>query len=93
MRISQITRRDIADAIMAEGVIWNGRPEESEFLARIFDLNSLPSTDGRFKNAAGDICQHRVNNPEDWSDDWIEQPRYHHTRYSRAEKSVWYRSR
>ncbi len=71
MRISQITRRDIADAITVEGVNWNGRLEESEFLVRIFDLNSLPSTDGRFKDAAGDIWQHRVNNPEDWSDDWI----------------------
>lgn len=71
MRISQITRRDIADAITVEGVNWNGRLEESEFLARIFDLNSLPSTDGRFKDAAGDIWQHRVNNPEDWNDDWI----------------------
>src|SRR5436309_245617 len=70
MRISQITRRDIADAIIVE-VKWNGRLEESEFLARLFDLNSLPSTDGRFKNAEGDIWQHRVNNPEDWNDDWI----------------------
>jgi hypothetical protein len=71
MRISQITRRDIADAITVEGVNWNGRLEESEFLSRIFDLNSLPSTDSRFKDAAGDIWQHRVNNPEDWTDDWI----------------------
>jgi AbiJ-like protein/abortive infection Abi-like protein len=71
MRISQITRRDIADAITVEEANWSGRLEESEFLARIFDLNSLPSTDSRFKNAAGDIWQHRVNNPEDWNDDWI----------------------
>src|SRR5664280_3369646 len=31
----------------------------------------MPSTDGRFKNAAGDIWQHRVNNPQDWEDDWV----------------------
>jgi hypothetical protein len=73
VRISQITRRDIADAIAIEGVNWSGRLEESEFLSRIFDLNALPSTDGRFKDAAGDIWQHRVNNPEDWSDYWIFQ--------------------
>ena len=71
MRISQITRRDIADALIVEGVNWNGRLEESEFLARIFDLNSLPSTDRRFKDAAGDIWQHRVNNANDWKDDWV----------------------
>jgi hypothetical protein len=71
MQISQITRRDLVDALMGEGVAWNGRLEESEFLSRIFDLDSLPSTDSRFKNAAGDIWQHRVNNPMDWKDDWV----------------------
>lgn len=71
MRITKITRRDIADAITVESVNWAGRLEEQEFLARLFDLGSLPSTDGRFKNAAGDIWQHRVNNPTDWNDDWV----------------------
>jgi hypothetical protein len=71
MRISTVTRRDIADAIMLENANWSGRLEESEFLSRMFDINSLPSTDLRFKNAAGDIWQHRVNNPQDWNDDWV----------------------
>ncbi|MDO8571900.1 MAG: abortive infection family protein [bacterium] len=71
MKISQITRRDIVDAILIEQINWSGRLEESEFLGRIFDLSSLPSTDGRFSNAAGDIWQHRVNNPSDWEDDWV----------------------
>lgn len=53
MKISQITRRDIIDAIAVEKVDWNGRLEESEFLSRLFDLSSLPSTDGRFHDAAG----------------------------------------
>ncbi len=70
MRISQATRRDIVDALQVENVNWGGRLEESEFLARLFDLASLPSTDSRFKNAAGDIWQHRVNN-QDWNDDWV----------------------
>ena len=70
MRITQVTRRDIADAIMVEQVNWSGRLEESEFLARIFDIDSLPSTDGRFSNASGDIWQHRINNL-DWEDNWI----------------------
>ncbi|MGB9591514.1 MAG: abortive infection family protein [Candidatus Kryptoniota bacterium] len=69
--ISEITRRNIFDAIRMENVVWAGRLNEPEFLARIFDLEKIPSTDGRFKNAAGDIWQHRINNPTDWDDDWI----------------------
>jgi len=69
--VSQITRRNILDGLRLEGVNWSGRLEEVEFLERIFDLRNLPSHDGRFPNAAGDIWQHRVNNPTDWDDDWI----------------------
>ena len=70
-RITQITRSKIFDTITLSGVLWEGRLEEPDFLARIYDLNELPSTDSRFKTAAGDIWQHRVNNPEDWPDDWV----------------------
>jgi hypothetical protein len=70
MKISQITRRDIIDALVAEHVIWSGRLEEQEFLSRLFDLTSLPSTDHRFKDASGDIWKHRVIN-SDWDDDWV----------------------
>lgn len=70
MKISQLTRRDIVDALVAEKVNWCGRLEEPEFLSRLFDLDSLPSTDARFDNARGDIWQHRVNN-FDWDDDWL----------------------
>lgn len=70
MKISQITRRDIIDAIVTEKVNWSGRLEESEFLSRLYDLQSLPSDDSRFEDAAGDIWQHRVNN-YDWEDDWV----------------------
>lgn len=71
MKISQITRRDLVDAILVEKVNWAGRLEEPEFLSRLFDLSALPSTDSRFPNAKGDIWQHRINNPEDWEDDWV----------------------
>ena len=71
MKISSLTRRDIFDSLMAESTPWCGRLEEPEFLSRIFDLSSLPSTDHRFEDASGDVWQHRVNNPEDWPDDWI----------------------
>ncbi len=50
---------------------WSGRLDDRTFLGRIWDLSSLPSTDRRFPDADGDICQHRINNPDDWSDDWI----------------------
>ena len=70
MKISQITRRDIIDAITVEKISWNGRLEESEFLSRLYNLAALPSTDRRFKDAGGDIWQHRVNN-SDWDDDWV----------------------
>src|SRR5581483_7783119 len=53
-----------------EAIRWYGNLGDVEFLERIFDLESLPSNDSRFKDAAGDIWQHRVNN-EDWADDWI----------------------
>jgi hypothetical protein len=47
-----------------------GRLPDNEFLARIYDLNSLPSKDARYKNASGDIYQHRVQN-NDWENDWV----------------------
>jgi hypothetical protein len=68
MKISQLTRRDIFDSL--QGVNLYGRLEETEFLSRVFDLETLPSFDDRFKNAAADIWQHRVNNC-DWEDDWV----------------------
>lgn len=76
MKISQLTRRDIVDSIVTEGINWSGRFEESEFLARLFDLQALPSNDHRFKDAAGDIWKHRVVN-QDWESDWVfNDPRF-----------------
>lgn len=69
--ISEATRRDIFDFFRIEQISWSGRLDESDFLARLFDLQQLPSTDGRFSDASGDIWQHRVNNPYDWDDDWV----------------------
>ena len=69
--VTQLTRRDIFDYLTMERLSWHGRLEEPQFLERVWDLSSLPSTDGRFRDAAGDIWQHRINNPYDWDDDWI----------------------
>ncbi|WP_082946189.1 hypothetical protein [Mycobacterium sp. E1747] len=69
--ITPVTRRRIFDTITLSKVLWEGRLDEPDFLARIYDLDSMPSTDRRYKSAFGDIRQHRVNNPEDWPDDWV----------------------
>lgn len=69
-KISNITRRDIFDTMTVEGISWNGRLEETDFLSRLYDLSKMASTDGRFNDANGDIWQHRVNN-YDWDDNWI----------------------
>jgi hypothetical protein len=57
-KITEITRRDILDSIFLEKVNLYGRLEEIAFLSRIWDLDSMPSFDGRFDNATGDIWQH-----------------------------------
>ncbi len=67
-RITEITRRDIRDALSSLD-LW-GRIEEVEFLDRLYDLDSLPSGDSRFPTARGDIIQHRLMN-HDWEDDWV----------------------
>ncbi len=69
--INEATRRNIFDIIRVEKLAWSGKLDETEFLARIFDLESMPSYDSRYKTAARDIWQHRVNNPDDWNDDWV----------------------
>ncbi len=76
IKITDITRRDIADAILLEKINLHGRLKETEFLSRIWDLDSLPSHDERYANASGDIWQHTVNN-NDWDSDWIfSDPRF-----------------
>lgn len=70
MKISEVTRRDIFDALSLSGSHWAGRLEDLEFLLRLFDLKNLPSRDHRFHNAYGDIVQHTINN-DDWQSDWI----------------------
>lgn len=70
VRIRRQTRLNIIDGLRIEKVRWCGNLDEVDFLARIYDLQALPSYDSRYKDAAGDIYQHRVNNC-DWSENWI----------------------
>ena len=60
----------IEDVPVDYHICYHGRLDEVTFLSRIYDLDSMPSTDGRFKNAAGDIWQHTVNN-DDWENGWV----------------------
>lgn len=69
-KISNVTRINIFDGIVANNVNYSGRLNEVDFLSRIFDLSNLPSSDSRFSDASGDIWQHRINN-HDWDDNWI----------------------
>ena len=69
-KITEITRRDIVDLIFLEKINLYGRLEEPEFLSRLWDLDSMPSTDGRYESATGDIWQHTVNN-DDWGPGWV----------------------
>lgn len=64
------TRINVIDGLKIDKVNWFGRLDDVEFLARIYDLQALPSHDSRYKDAAGDIYQHRMNN-EDWDEDWV----------------------
>ncbi|WP_289137743.1 hypothetical protein [uncultured Brevibacillus sp.] len=59
--ISEITRRNIMDELHVRGNI-QGRHDLIGFLNRIWDLDSMPSTDSRFNTASGDIWQHMINN-------------------------------
>jgi len=68
--ISEITRRNVFDALRLAKVRWAGRLAETAFLSRVFDLEGLPSTDYRRSNMLGDISQHRENFL-DWDDDWV----------------------
>lgn len=68
--LTERTRVAIIDELRIRNTVWSGALDEVEFLNRIFDLNSMPSYDSRFDNAAEDIWQHCVNN-EDWPVDWI----------------------
>lgn len=72
-KITASTRRKIADTIIGFGLSYNGRLREADFLNRLYDLNSLPSTDHRdeYNNAYKDIYQHADRNPGDWQPDWV----------------------
>jgi hypothetical protein len=69
--ITEVTRRAIVD-FLTLGHQWSGALNEDDFLARLYDVDNMPSTDCRseFNTARKDIWKHRVVN-SDWPDDWV----------------------
>ncbi|TKH04407.1 hypothetical protein FC678_24660, partial [Peribacillus simplex] len=67
--ISEVTRRNIMDELYAKGNI-EGRHELTDFLNRIWNLENMPSTNRRFKNASVEIWQHMINN-DDWDNRYL----------------------
>jgi hypothetical protein len=70
MPVTEITRRAITDELRLSRLPWWGSMSEPEFLDRLYPLSEMPSYDHRYKDAAGDIWQHRERN-EDWDADWV----------------------
>ncbi|WP_099157559.1 hypothetical protein [Virgibacillus ndiopensis] len=81
-RISEITKRDILDLFQygididevfeTKRVTYHyfGQMDEIDFLSRLYDLKSMPSSDSRFSDAEGEIWQHTVNN-DDYPYCWV----------------------
>lgn len=77
-KITEITKRDIIELLVdGKEMVFDkyylplyGRLDELSFLKRIYNLSSMPSNDGRFTTAEGDIIQHTINN-YDWDNDWV----------------------
>lgn len=57
--ISASTRRALFDELIVGKISWSGRLSESDFLARLYDIDKMPSHDSRFDSMRGDIWQHR----------------------------------
>ena len=69
-KITEVTRRNIVDALLLDSEPFSGRLDIVGFLRRVWPLKDMPSTDGRFDDAEGDIWQHTVRN-DDWTTDYL----------------------
>ncbi|WP_202864568.1 hypothetical protein [Micromonospora endolithica] len=90
-RITEVTRRRLREGLCRlcgpvpagrmeflepQHTFWSGALPETDFLARLYDLDELPSRDPRFTTAFQDIVQHRVANDDD-EEDWV----FHDSRF------------
>ena len=48
-QITEITKRNVVDSLALNRVNWSGRFEEQQFLARLYNLSEMPSTDRQYK--------------------------------------------
>jgi len=70
-RITEITRENIIDWLLkVPNHPYHGRQEQIEFLATIWPLDTMPSTDKRFHTATEDIHQHTYLN-DDWDNNYL----------------------
>ncbi len=68
--LTRSIRQNIFDAVDLDGFFFGGKLGDSVFLARMFDLNALPSNDDRYPNAGADIYMHCEYN-DDWESNWV----------------------
>lgn len=68
--LSEVTRQSIITYLLGRPGSFHGNLDLLQFLKRIWDLASMPSTDRRFENAEADIWQHTVNN-DDYDHDFL----------------------
>jgi hypothetical protein len=57
-RISEVTRRNILDALLLRPDAFYGRLDEVTFLGRVWDLGAMPSTDYRESSLEADLRRH-----------------------------------
>lgn len=73
IKLSKKLKNDILNVIITQdnsfGDLSNG-DGILDFLSKIWDLRIMPSTDGRYNDAYGDIYQHMVNN-DDWDYEYL----------------------
>lgn len=69
-KLPRQVRLNIVDGLRLENIYWQGKLDDVEFLSRLYDLGSLPSTDPRYTTASEDIWQHCINN-DDWEREWV----------------------
>ena len=70
MKISIEARQLIVNIFEETNFNWNGRLSHADFLARIFDLEKIPSYDPRCSHAYADIQLH-MGRFDDWETNWI----------------------
>jgi ABC-type branched-subunit amino acid transport system ATPase component len=73
MKITEELKLKIFNAIKSQPTFFkkiDGEEEMLPFLGLIWDLQNMPSLDGRFSDAYGDIFQHTINN-DDWTIDYL----------------------